>query len=76
MGVFNDGEGVSCWGDISPFSLNDISKESDLVELLVFLEFPSDLPIRPFRSMMLLSPGSLVVMTGKTVRGDRGDVGG
>ena len=76
MGVFDDDEEVSGWGDTSPSSLNVISKERDLIEALVLLEFPSDLPMRPFRSTIQLSPGSLVVMIGNTVRGDRGEVGG
>ena len=76
MGVFDDDEDVSCWGDISPSSLNVISKESDLFEVLILLEVPSDLPMRPFRSTIPLSPDSLVVIIGNTVRGDRGEVGG
>ena len=71
MGVFGGDEEVS-WGETSPFLLNVISKESDLFGFLVLLGFP----IRPFRSITSASPGSLVVMTGRTVRGDRGDVGG
>ena len=70
MGVFDCDEEVSCWGDISPLPLNVISNESDLFEVLILLEFP----MRPFRSTT--SPGSLVMMTGEAVRGDRGDVGG
>ena len=76
MGVFDGDGGVSCWSSTSTFPLNVISKESDLFEILVFLEFPSGLPMRPFRSITSFSPCSLVVMRGKTVRGDRGDVGG
>lgn len=69
------GEG-SCGGETSPFPLNVISSESDLFEFLVLLEFESDLPMRPFRSITSPSPGFLVAITGRTVRGDRGDVGG
>ena len=76
MGVFcGDGED-SCWGETSPFPLNVISKESDLFKVLILFEFLFDLPMRPFRSITSLSPNSLVKITGKTVRGDRGDVGG
>ena len=76
IGVFDDDEGDSCWGETSPSPLNVMSNESDLFGFLVFLGFESDLPMRPFGSITSLSPGFRVTMTGKTVRGDRGDVGG